>query len=80
MPGLNGLHLFYEIRILSPNTKIMFISALDITEDLVSILPGVNVDFVKNLLHDRYFVVEVVFYYYFSEFPFSVHPRYKNKG
>jgi two-component system, OmpR family, response regulator ChvI len=33
MPGLNGLQLFYKIKTLSPNTKIMFISALDITEE-----------------------------------------------
>ncbi|MFL6358335.1 MAG: response regulator [Nitrososphaeraceae archaeon] len=60
MPGLNGLQLFYKIRTLSPNTKIMFISALDITEELVSILPGVSADdFVKKPVGREYFVTKV---------------------
>ena len=60
MPGLNGLQLFYKIRTLSPNTKIMFLSALDITEELVSILPGVNVDdFVKKPIAREYFVTKI---------------------
>jgi len=42
MPKLNGLQLFYKIKAISPNTKIMFVSALDITEELVSILPYVK--------------------------------------
>jgi len=42
MPKLNGLQLFYKIKAISPNTKIMFVSALDITEELLSILPYVK--------------------------------------
>jgi CheY-like chemotaxis protein len=42
MPKLNGLQLFYKIKTLSPNTKIMFCSALDIAEELVSILPDIT--------------------------------------
>ena len=44
MPRLNGLHLFYKIETLSPDTKIMFCSALDIAKELVSILHGIKYD------------------------------------
>jgi two-component system, OmpR family, response regulator ChvI len=57
MPGLNGLQLFYKVRTLSPNTKIMFCSVIDIKEEVVSILPGVNVDdFLKKPVTREYFV------------------------
>ena len=60
MPRLNGLQLFYKIRTLSPNTKIMFCSALDMTEELVSILPGVNADdFVKKPIGKEQFLSKV---------------------
>ena len=42
MPRLNGLQLFNTIKTLSPNTKIMFISALDMAEELTSILPDIK--------------------------------------
>jgi two-component system response regulator ChvI len=42
MPRLNGLQLFYRIKAVSPDTTIMFCSALDIAEELVSILPGIT--------------------------------------
>ena len=42
MPRLNGLQLFYRIKAISPKTKIIFCSALDIAEELTSILPGVK--------------------------------------
>jgi CheY-like chemotaxis protein len=42
MPRLNGLQLFYRIKAISPNTKIVFCSALDIAEELTSILPGIS--------------------------------------
>jgi len=44
MPGLNGLQLFYRIKVLSPNARIMFVSALDVSDELVSILPGIKYD------------------------------------
>jgi CheY-like chemotaxis protein/class 3 adenylate cyclase len=60
MPRLNGLQLFYKVKTLSPSTKIMFCSALDITEELVSILPGVSADdFVKKPVAREYFVSKI---------------------
>lgn len=42
MPRLNGLQLFYRIKAISPDTTIMFCSALDIAEELISILPDIT--------------------------------------
>ncbi|MDQ3848602.1 MAG: response regulator [Thermoproteota archaeon] len=44
MPGLNGLQLFYRIRAISPSIGIIFCSALDIAEELITILPGITRD------------------------------------
>jgi CheY-like chemotaxis protein len=49
MPKLNGIQLFYRIKAITPNVKIMFLSALDAAEELISILPGVKYDdFIKK--------------------------------
>jgi len=42
MPKLNGLQLFYRLKAITTNVKIMFVSALDAAEELVSILPGLE--------------------------------------
>ena len=44
MPKLNGLQLFYRLRAITSEVKIMFISALDAAEEMVSILPGISHD------------------------------------
>ena len=60
MPRLNGLQLFYKIKILSPNTRIMFCSALDIAEEIVSILPEIKYhDIIKKPIKREYFVSKI---------------------
>jgi CheY-like chemotaxis protein/class 3 adenylate cyclase len=60
MPGLNGLQLFYRIKAISPNIKIMFISALDIAEELTSILPNIKYgDIIKKPVKREYFVSKI---------------------
>jgi two-component system, OmpR family, response regulator ChvI len=44
IPKLNGLQLFYKMKTLSPKIKIMFCSALDIAEELTSVLPDIEHD------------------------------------
>ena len=39
MPGLNGLQLYYRLKAINRNIKILFISALDAVPELTSILP-----------------------------------------
>jgi CheY-like chemotaxis protein len=60
MPKLNGLQLFYRLKSLSPNIKIVFISALDAAEELVSILPGVSYgDIIKKPVRREQFIDRV---------------------
>ena len=60
MPRLNGLQLFYKIKTLSPNIKIIFCSALDIAEEIVSILPDIKYnDIIKKPIKREYFVSKI---------------------
>jgi two-component system, OmpR family, response regulator ChvI len=42
MPGLNGLQLYYKLKAVNRNIKILFVSALDAVPELGSILPDVK--------------------------------------
>jgi DNA-binding response OmpR family regulator len=42
MPGPNGLQLYYRLKAIKRNIKILFVSALDAVPELISILPGLN--------------------------------------
>jgi two-component system, OmpR family, response regulator ChvI len=60
MPGLNGLQLFYRIKAISRNTKVMFCSALDMAEELISILPDIKYDqIIKKPVKREYLVSKI---------------------
>ena len=60
MPRLNGLQLFNMIKTLSPDSKIMFCSALDIAEELVSIFPDIKYDhIIKKPVEREYFISKI---------------------
>jgi two-component system, OmpR family, response regulator ChvI len=60
MPRINGLQLFQRIKTLSPKIKIMFISALDVAEELRSILPDIkNGDILKKPIEREYFISKI---------------------
>jgi two-component system, OmpR family, response regulator ChvI len=44
MPDLNGIQLYYRLKAIDPNIKILFVSALDAVQEMVSILPGIGLD------------------------------------
>ena len=44
MPGLNGLELYTRLKSINRSVKILFVSALDVVPELVSILPDVKQD------------------------------------
>jgi CheY-like chemotaxis protein len=50
MPGFNGLQLYYRLKAINRNIKILFVSALDAVPELISILPDVKTtnDFIKK--------------------------------
>ncbi|HEX5978081.1 MAG TPA: response regulator, partial [Nitrososphaeraceae archaeon] len=57
MPRLNGLQLFNTIRKVSPKIKVVFCSALDVAEELTSILPDIKYDdIIKKPVEREYFV------------------------
>lgn len=60
MPRLNGLQLFNTIKAINPKTKIMFCSALDVAEELTSVLPDVKYEhIIKKPAKREYFVSKV---------------------
>ena len=42
MPGLNGLQLYYRLKAINRNIKVLFVSALDAVPELISVLPDTN--------------------------------------
>jgi len=42
MPGINGIKLYSKFRIMNPNVKILFISALDAVSELLSLFPEIS--------------------------------------
>src|SRR5215204_1939425 len=60
MPRLNGLQLYNTIKTLSPNTKIIFVSALDMAEELTSILPNMKYsDIIRKPVEREYFIRKI---------------------
>ena len=44
MPNLNGLQLYYRLKAINPNIKILFVSALDAAQEMASIPRGIGLD------------------------------------
>ena len=42
MPGINGIQLYSKIKLMNPDIKVHFLSALDAVEELLSIFPEVK--------------------------------------
>jgi CheY-like chemotaxis protein len=48
MPGLNGLQLYQKIKSIDDTTNVIFVSALDAMQELVSLFP--DLDFSNNII------------------------------
>ncbi|MBV9667428.1 MAG: response regulator [Nitrososphaeraceae archaeon] len=60
MPGLNGLQLYYRIKAMNPDIKVLFVSALDLAKEMVSILPGVKIeDIIQKPVNQENFVNKI---------------------
>jgi CheY-like chemotaxis protein len=60
MPGLNGLQLYYRLKAINPNVKILFLSALDAANEMISILPDVKLDdVIRKPVEQEYFLKKV---------------------
>jgi CheY-like chemotaxis protein len=60
MPGLNGLQLYNRLKAINMSTKVLFVSALDVAEELISILPDVRYkDIIRKPVEQAHFVSTV---------------------
>ena len=53
MKNLNGFQLHQQIKSIDPKIKILFVTALDILDELLSIVPGVSKDQIMRKPVDR---------------------------
>jgi two-component system response regulator ChvI len=60
MPGLNGLQLYFRLKAINKSIKVLFVSALDSSEELVSILPGVQLGQILRKPVDRDFFISAI--------------------
>ena len=44
MSSFNGIKLYYRIKAINPKIKILFVSALEAAQEMISILPGIGFD------------------------------------
>jgi DNA-binding response OmpR family regulator len=49
MPGFNGFQIYKQIKVWNTDTKVLFLSALDVSEEIMFICPGMNAsDIIKK--------------------------------
>lgn len=60
MPGLNGLQLYYRLKGIDKNIKVLFVSALDASEELLSILPGIELNNILKKPVDSKYLISTV--------------------
>jgi two-component system response regulator ChvI len=60
MPTINGLQLYQRLKAVDPYIKVIFLSALEATDELVSILNGVKtVDVIRKPIDRKHFIQKV---------------------
>jgi CheY-like chemotaxis protein len=60
MKNLNGLQLHQQIRAIDPTIKIVFITALDIMDELLSIFPGISKEQIMRKSIDKKIFTNIV--------------------
>jgi two-component system, OmpR family, response regulator ChvI len=60
MPTINGLQLYQRLKAVDPYIQVIFLSALEATDELVSILEGVKtVDVIRKPIDRKHFIQKV---------------------
>jgi two-component system, OmpR family, response regulator ChvI len=60
MPTINGLQLYQRLKAVDPYVRVIFLSALEATDELVSILDGVKtVDVIRKPIDRKHFIQKV---------------------
>jgi hypothetical protein len=60
MKNLNGLQLHQQIKAVDPTIKIIFITALDILDELLCIFPGISREQILKKPIDRGLLIHTV--------------------
>jgi CheY-like chemotaxis protein len=57
MPDMNGLELYNSLKAINRNVRVIFVTALDIAQELISILPGLKEkDVIRKLISRSEFI------------------------
>jgi CheY-like chemotaxis protein len=60
MPGLNGIQLYQILKIINKNIKVLFVSALDAADEILSIFPEItSSNIIRKPITQSYFVNKV---------------------
>jgi CheY-like chemotaxis protein len=60
MPGINGVQLYQMLKIINKNIKVMFISALDAVDEILSMFPEIDPgNIIRKPVSQSYFVNKV---------------------
>jgi two-component system, OmpR family, response regulator ChvI len=60
MPSMNGIQLYQRLKAIDPHIKVIFLTALDAAEELVSVLEGLSsVDVMKKPIGKKHFLQRV---------------------
>lgn len=60
MPRLNGIQLYSKIKVMNPDIKVLFLSALDAVEELLSIFSDLNAsDIIKKPIDSNEFLFKI---------------------
>ena len=60
MKNLNGIQLHQQIKAIDPTIKILFVTALDILDELLSIVPGISKEQIMRKPLDKNLLVHTV--------------------
>jgi two-component system response regulator ChvI len=57
MPGINGLQLYCKLKAINIAIKVLFVSALDAIDEILSVLPDVDpIDIIRKPVQKEHFV------------------------
>ena len=60
MPGLNGIQLYTKLKVMNPDIKVLFLSALDAVEELLSIFPDIkNSEIIRKPIESQALLLKV---------------------
>jgi two-component system, OmpR family, response regulator ChvI len=60
MGDINGIQLYQILKIMHPNIKVLFVSALDAAEEIMTFFPGLRPsDFIRKPIEQEHFIKKV---------------------